>query len=70
MAGGTEEARGRSFAPYLPGSLKSPEFLRHRYPGISLEEMRARIARFQKVLGDNEELEVEQLGGELFRISG
>jgi hypothetical protein len=60
----------RSFAPYLPGSLKSPEFLRHRYPGISIEEMRARVARFQRLLGDDGELKVDQLGGKLFRISG
>jgi surface carbohydrate biosynthesis protein len=59
----------RSFAPYLPGSLKSPEFLRHRYPGISLEEMRARVARFQQVLGDDGELKVDQIGGKLFQIS-
>jgi hypothetical protein len=60
----------RSFAPYLPGSLKSPEFLRHRYPSISLEEMRARVARFQQVLGDDGELKVDQIGGKLFQISG
>jgi surface carbohydrate biosynthesis protein len=60
----------RSIAPYLPGSLKSPEFLRHRYPDISIEEMRARVARFQRLLGDDGELKVDQFGGKLFRISG
>ena len=59
----------RSYAPYLPGSLKSPEFLRHRYPGVSLDEMRERVVRFQQVLGDDGELKVRQIGGKLFRIS-
>jgi surface carbohydrate biosynthesis protein len=60
---------GRSFAPYLPGSHKSPKFERHRYPEISIEEVRARIARFQQVLGDNGKLKVDQTGKRLFRIS-
>jgi surface carbohydrate biosynthesis protein len=60
---------GRSFAPYLPGSHKSPKFERHRYPEISIEEVRLRIARFQQVLGDNGKLKVDQTGKWLFRIS-
>jgi surface carbohydrate biosynthesis protein len=60
---------GRSFAPYLPGSHKSPKFLRHRYPDISVEEVRTLIARFQQVLGDNGKLHVAQIGRRLFRIS-
>ena len=60
---------GRSFAPYLPGSHKSPKFERHRYPEISIEEVRLRIARFQRVLSDNGELQVDQIGKRLFRIS-
>jgi surface carbohydrate biosynthesis protein len=60
---------GRSFAPYLPGSHKSPKFERHRYPEISIAEVRARIARFQQVLGDNGKLKVAQTGKRLFIIS-
>ena len=60
---------GRSFAPYLPGSHKSPKFERHRYPEISIEEVRLRIERFQRVLSDNGELQVYQIGKRLFRIS-
>jgi len=59
----------RSFAPYLPGSHKSPKFERHRYPEISIEEVRLRIERFQRVLSDNGELQVYQIGKRLFRIS-
>ena len=60
---------GRGLAPYLPGSHKSPKFERHRYPEISIEEVRLRIARFQRVLSDNGELHVDQIGKRLFRIS-
>lgn len=60
---------GRSFAPYLPGSHKSPKFERHRYPEISIEELRLRIAKFHRALSDNGELHVDQIGKRLFRIS-
>jgi surface carbohydrate biosynthesis protein len=45
-----------------------PGFLRHRYPRISLEQVRARISRFQMVLGDSRELKVEQIFNQFFRI--
>jgi hypothetical protein len=51
------------------GSDKSLEFQRHKYPEISLEEVRARIARFQQVLGHGGELNVDQIYRKLFRIS-
>jgi len=54
----------------LPGSHNRPEFQRHRYPGVSLEEIRARISRFQQVLGDSRELQVEQTADLFFCISG
>jgi hypothetical protein len=38
---------------YLPGTHAPPEFHRHRYPGISLEELQRRIDRFKLVIGDN-----------------
>lgn len=45
------------------------DFLKHRYPDISLEEMRRRVARFQQLLGHQEELQVEQFARRFFRIS-
>jgi len=54
----------------IPGSHNRPEFQRHRYPGISLEEIRARLSRFQQVLGDSRELAVEQRSQQFFEISG
>jgi hypothetical protein len=38
-------------------------------PEISINEMRARTARFQEVLGDEEQLHVEQIYDKLFLIS-
>jgi hypothetical protein len=54
---------------YLPGSHAPPEFHRHRYPGISLEELRTRIRRFQQLLGGEGELRVKQLYSHIFQIS-
>jgi hypothetical protein len=54
---------------YLPGSPKSPEFLRHRYPVITTGEVGARLDRFQQVLGDAGQLSVEQIYGNFFQIS-
>jgi hypothetical protein len=39
------------------------------YPEVPLGEVRARIARFQQVLRDNDQLNVEQFRHRLFRIS-
>ncbi len=54
---------------YLPGSHAPPEFHRHRYPGITLEQLRERIVQFQQVLGDTTELKAEQIHDQIFRIS-
>ena len=54
---------------YLPGTQAPPEFHRHRYPGISLEELDDRIRRFQKQLGYEEELRVKQLYAHVFQIT-
>ena len=66
-------ANGRHFIKwikrYLPGSHAPPEFHRHRYPGITLEELRERISLFQQALGDTTELKTEQIHDQIFRIS-
>jgi surface carbohydrate biosynthesis protein len=51
------------------GSHLKPEFQRHRYPEISLEEVRMRISRFQQILGDKRELKTERIFKQFFRIS-
>jgi surface carbohydrate biosynthesis protein len=46
-----------------------PEFLRYRYPGISQDEISDCIARFKKLLGYGDSINVEQIREQFFRIS-
>jgi hypothetical protein len=54
---------------YLPDSHNRPEFHRHRYPGTSLDEVRERISRIKKALGDSRVSQVDQISSEIFQIS-
>jgi surface carbohydrate biosynthesis protein len=49
-------------------SDRSIEFQRHKYPAISIEEFRSRLAKFQLVLGNDCNLMVDQIYTTLFRI--
>jgi hypothetical protein len=53
---------------YLSETAAPPEFHRHRYPGISLEELRSRISKFQQVLNDRTDIKAEQIRDQIFRI--
>ena len=56
----------------LPGSHNRPEFQRHRYPAIPLDEIRAKIERFQQLVGDRagrSPLQIEQLNEVMFQVS-
>jgi surface carbohydrate biosynthesis protein len=53
---------------YFPGSHAPPEFHRHRYPGITLEELGRRIRRFQEILGDRTPVSAEAITPQIFRI--
>ena len=57
------------FKSFVPGSHAPPEFHRHRYPGVAIEEVRNRLLKFQKILGDKSEMKVEQIYDQIFRIS-
>jgi len=59
----------RGIKSRLPGSHHKPEFQRHRYPGISLENIRAKVARFQQVLGRDATLKIEQISDVIFQIN-
>ena len=59
----------RGIKSRLPGSHNKPEFQRHRYPGIPIEDVEAKIARFQQLLGDNSQLKVAQLSDVMLRIN-
>jgi surface carbohydrate biosynthesis protein len=54
---------------YLPGPHNRPKFQRHRFPGISLGELRGRMRRFQNLLGYEEELRVKLLYSDIFQIT-
>jgi len=69
---------GRSFA-YWRRAYKSikrnfndnqapPEFHRHRYPGISLQELNDRISKIQRVLGDTTAIGAKQISDQIFVI--
>lgn len=53
----------------LPGSHNRPEFQRHRYPGISLENLRAKLNQFQQLRGIDRELKVKPVSPVMFKIS-
>jgi len=72
LAGWYQATRRRvrkSYKAYLPGSFKSLDFEGHRYPGITPGELAERIARFQQVLGDDNQLQLRQIHDKVFRIS-
>ncbi len=50
-------------------SHNRPDFLRHRYPEISLDDIQSRMLRFQQLLGYNGALTLEPIAGQFFRIS-
>jgi hypothetical protein len=49
-------------------SHNRPEFQKHRYPEVSLQDMRNRINRFKQVLNIKKDLKVEPVLGNFFRI--
>ncbi len=42
----------KNIKKYIPGTHAPPDFHRHRYPGISLQELINRIDKIQQALGD------------------
>jgi hypothetical protein len=73
LAGRWQATRRRirqSNKSHRPGSLKSMEFQRHRYPNITRDEVREKISRFRHVLGDDGEPHIDQISKTLFKISG
>jgi surface carbohydrate biosynthesis protein len=53
---------------HLPGSHAPPQFHRHRYPGISLDQLKTKIRRFQITLKNDAPVGAEQLSDTIFRI--
>ncbi len=59
----------RWIQPKLPGSHNRPEFQRLRFPEIKPEDLRERIARFQRILGRERMPHLEKLSDKVFRIN-
>jgi surface carbohydrate biosynthesis protein len=59
----------KKIGPYLPRSQDRPDFLEHRYPGISLEELTSRLSRFQKLLEYSKSFKVQKIYNQIFQIS-
>jgi surface carbohydrate biosynthesis protein len=51
-----------------PGHRNSTEYHDHRYPGASLDEMRARLRRLRDTLGRFHDTRIQQLSEHIFRI--
>ena len=58
----------KQFMSYLPDSHNRLEFHRHRYPGISLDEIRERVLGITQALGENENIKIDQISSEIFQI--
>ena len=69
---GRTMANWRRFSRYirknLPGKHAPEEFHRHRYPGITLQELNARIARLQQTIGDSTSLKTAELSKQIFLV--
>jgi hypothetical protein len=50
------------------GHRNSIEYHDHRYPGVTLEEMRARVARLRDPLGRFHGIRIRELSEHIFRV--
>jgi surface carbohydrate biosynthesis protein len=66
IAGGLYLARW--IQPKLPGSHNRPEFQRHRYPVIAMEEVMRKLNRFQELLHDDLPLKIEPVSDVIFKV--
>ncbi len=53
---------------YFPGSHAPPEFHKHRYPGVTEDELLCLVTRFQDVIGDHTKIRIEKIFDQVFRI--
>ncbi len=53
----------------LPGNHAPPEFHKHRYPGVTAQELNKRISRFQQLLNDDGRITTEQISDQIFRVA-
>jgi surface carbohydrate biosynthesis protein len=70
---GRFDATRRSFVKQvikarIPGHRNNPAFQRHRFEGVSVEELRLRVARLGRALGRFGAVEVEPIAEHIFRV--
>jgi hypothetical protein len=58
----------KNIKKYRKGTHAPPHFHRHRYPGISHQELINRINKIQQVLGDTSKIKAEQIIDQIFLI--
>jgi surface carbohydrate biosynthesis protein len=56
------------YKSFQSGSKYRPEFQRHRYPSLALDEIKNRVARIQRLLQAKENLKVTQISAHIFKI--
>jgi hypothetical protein len=59
----------RSIMARIPEHRSNPAFQSHRFQGVSIDELRARVARFGRVLRRFEHVKAEPIAEHVFRIS-
>jgi surface carbohydrate biosynthesis protein len=52
----------------IPGHRNNPEFQRHRFQGVSIDELRERIARLGRALGRFAHVKAEPVAEHIFRV--
>ena len=58
----------KNLKKHFDNTMAPPEFHRHRYPGISLQELTDRISKIQRVLGDATQICAKQISNQIFVI--
>ena len=53
---------------FFPGKHAPEEFHRHRYPGITLQELNMKIAKLQQVIEDSTILKTDQISDQIFVV--
>jgi UDP-N-acetylmuramyl tripeptide synthase len=52
----------------IPGHKNSRTYTRQRFPGVSLDEARDKIARFRTILGRFDRVSIRPLGPHLYEV--
>ena len=58
-----KQARAR-----IPGNRNSADYQRHRFPGVTLEDLRERAARLAKLLNRFDEVQIQRRAEDIFEI--